>query len=455
MALLNTGCLVSTIQADVTGLTTGSPVECFVILAAGLDSAISDRCVTVPTSGSLPSLWPTQTVPQGQVMLVEDVGVPVIAASGKWIGFDQRIFRYDAPQGQLLTWGSNSSGKLGDGTTTSRSSPGTTAGAGANWKSASTGYFSNAAIKSDGTLWTWGSNSSGALGDGTITARSSPGTTAGGGINWCSVSVGRFFASALKSDGSLWTWGYNGFGNLGTGNTTSRSSPGTTVACENNWCSVSSGYSHVAGIKTDGTLWTWGRNHCGQLGDGTVTNRSSPVTVLGGGNTWCAVSSGYSHTAAIKTDGTLWTWGSNAQGELGIGNTTTSRSSPGTTIGGGNNWSKVYICRAVSAAIKNDGTLWTWGFGSAGVLGNGDSLGRSSPTTVAGGGTTWCEVKVAPYMMTAIKTDGTLWTWGSNFSGALGDGTTTSRCSPGTTAGGGTTWFTSSTGASNSSAIRM
>lgn len=447
MALLNTGCLISTIQTDVTVITTGYAADCFTIIAAGVDGATQDRCVTVPTSGSLPSLWPTQSVPQGQVVFVEDVGVPVIAASGKWIGFDQRVFRSDLPKGELLTWGGNTCGQLGDSTITSRSSPGSVSGGGTTWCVVSLKCLSSFGIKSDGTLWSWGTNG-GRLGDGGTTNRSSPGTTAGGGTTWCCVSSGRDHAVGIKTDGTVWVWGANLDGRLGDGTTTARSSPVTTAGGGTNWKNISAGRGHSAGLKTDGTLWTWGFNLYGQLGEGSATNRSSPGTVAGGGTTWCAVSAGYDYTAAVKTDGSLWTWGRNSLYQLGDG-TATNRCSPGTINGGGSTWCEVSAGYLHGAALKTDGTLWGWGYNGCGLLGDGTVTTRSSPVSVAGGGTTWSAVGSGQCHTAAIKTDGTLWTWGRNNFGQLGDGTTTNRCSPGTTAGGITTWFRTAGGIAN------
>ena len=342
--------------------------------------------------------------------------------------------------GMLWTCGYNLRGPLGDGTTTNRSSPVTTAGGGTNWKQVACGSEHTSAIKTDGTLWTWGYNIRGPLGDGTTTSRTSPGTTAGGGTNWKQVACGSEHTAAIKTDGTLWTCGTNYGGQLGDGTTTSRSSPGTTAGGGTNWKQVAGGMGHTAAIKTDGTLWTWGDNPYGQLGDGTTTFRASPGTTAGGGTNWKQVAGGANHTAAIKTDGTLWTWGyNNYFGHLGDG-TTTNRSSPGTTAGGGTNWKQVACGANHTAAIKTDGTLWTWGFGGYGVLGDGAATNRSSPVTTAGGGTNWKQVAGAYTHTAAIKTDGTLWTWGRDNYGQLGDGTTTTRSSPVTTAGGGTNW---------------
>jgi alpha-tubulin suppressor-like RCC1 family protein len=296
----------------------------------------------------------------------------------------------------------------------------------------------------DGGLFTWGEGDYGALGDGTITDRSSPSTTAAGGINWKQVAGAFGTYAAVKTDGTLWTWGANPLGGLGNNTVTNRSSPGTTSGGGTNWKQVSCGYQHTAAIKADGTLWTWGGNTTGELGTGNTTLRSSPGTTAGGGTNWKQVSGGLLCTAAVKTDGTLWTWGRNVNGMLGTGNTT-SRSSPGTTAGGGTTWNTVACGGAgnYTTAIKTDGTLWTWGLNDFGQLGDGTVTNRSSPVTTAGGGTNWKQVSAGYYMWAAVKTDGTLWTCGYNSFGQLGNGTSGAanrRSSPGTTAGGGTTW---------------
>jgi alpha-tubulin suppressor-like RCC1 family protein len=343
--------------------------------------------------------------------------------------------------GTLWTWGRDSYGVLGNGTTTSRSSPGTTVGGGTNWKQVSAQATNLVAIKTDGTLWTCGYNSAGALGDGTTTSRTSPVTTAEGGTNWKQASAGLYYTTAIKTDGSLWTWGNNNSGQLGDNTTTNRSSPGTTSGGGTNWKQVFAGVFFTTAIKTDGSLWTWGNNNSGQLGDNTTTNRSSPGTTSGGGTNWKQVSCGRRHTAAIKTDGTLWTWGDDSYGQLGD-NTTAARSSPGTTSGGGTNWKQVSCGRTHTAAIKTDGTLWTCGYNIAGQLGDETTTARSSPGTTAGGGTNWKQVACGFNFTLAIKTDGTLWTCGYNNRGQLGDNTTTARSSLGTVVGGGTNWKT-------------
>ena len=349
---------------------------------------------------------------------------------------------------QLWVWGLNNYGQLGTNNTTPGtgiSSPVQTVSGGTNWKQVAGGNRHTAAIKTDGTLWLWGFNTSGELGDNTTTSRSSPVQTVSAGTNWKQVSSGSFHTAAIKTDGTLWLWGLNSNGELGTNNTTNRSSPVQTVSAGTNWKQVSMGSFHTAAIKTDGTLWVWGRNNYGQLGDNTVTNRSSPVQTISAGTNWKQVSVGYRHTAAIKTDGTLWVWGRNAYGQLGD-NTITHKSSPVQTVSGGTNWKQV-SCGGNSsggnhtAAIKTDGTLWLWGFNGQGQLGDSTTTSRSSPVQTTSGGTNWKQVAGGNLHTAAIKTDGTLWLWGDNNSGELGDNTSNNRRSaPIQTVAGGTNW---------------
>jgi alpha-tubulin suppressor-like RCC1 family protein len=356
---------------------------------------------------------------------------------------------YPQIAGQLITpelwvWGSSGYGKLGNNTSTQSITPVTTFAGGANWKQAACGQNHVLAIKTDGTLWTWGANSFGAaqLGTNDLISRSTPVTTFAGGTNWRQVSGGDNHTAAIKTDGTLWVWGNNGYGKLGINNIISRSTPVTTFAGGTNWRQVSCGSAHTVAIKTDGTLWTWGNNYNGRLGNNITTHRSTPVTTFAGGTNWKQVSAGNRHTAAIKTDGTLWIWGRNYLRALGT-NDSVDRLSPVTTFAGGTNWKQVTGGSDCTTAIKTDGTLWVWGFNSSnGQLGIGSAINVFIPTPVTtfAGGTNWNQVACGSEHTAAIKTDGTLWVWGSNSYGRLGDNTLTARTIPVTTFAGGTNW---------------
>ena len=341
---------------------------------------------------------------------------------------------------QLWGTGRNGDGQLGTNDIVHRSSPVQTVSGGTNWVSIGSWQSFAGGIKTDGTLWMWGNNTDGVLGTNDITHRSSPVQTVSGGTNWKQFTGGNTHAAAIKTDGTLWVWGSNLYGNLGDNTGTSRSSPVQTVAAGKNWKQVSAGGYITAAIKTDGTLWSWGWNQYGQLADNTVVNRSSPVQTVSAGTNWKKVSAGGSGISAIKTDGTLWTWGYNVSGELGT-NDTTYRSSPVQTISGGTNWKSVSCGSSRMGAIKTDGTLWMWGL-NLGALADNTGTSRSSPVQTVSGGTNWKQLNCGGILISAIKTDGTLWAWGQNTDGQVGDGTVVRRSSPVQTVAAGTNWKT-------------
>jgi alpha-tubulin suppressor-like RCC1 family protein len=324
------------------------------------------------------------------------------------------------PQYKLWVWGENDSGQLGTNDTVRRSSP-VQVGTNINWSKISTRDNAMLAIKSDGTLWSWGRNNLGSLGNLGLNDqinRSSP-TQVGTGTDWNDVMKARFTSFALKTNNTLWSWGRNDGGQLGLNDRVYRSSP-TQVGTNTNWNLVSSGGYITAGIKTDGTLWTWGRNNHGQLGvvtQGVGTYRSSPVQVTG--TTWSKLGSGLVFLHSIKTDGTLWSWGRNNNGQLGVGDFN-SRSSP-TQVGTGTNWNLVVSAWYATIAIKTDGTLWSWGQNDVGQLGiNSTVQGALNSPTQIGSNTNWNQISFGQQGVLATKTDGTLWTWGRNHQGQLG-----------------------------------
>ena len=355
---------------------------------------------------------------------------------------------------ELWVWGNGGNVQLGTNATTNRSTPVTTSAGGTNWKQLYSANLHTTAIKTDGTLWTWGNGRYGRLGNAVTTGNiSTPVTTFAGGTNWKQVSGGNTLTAAIKTDGTLWIWGLATLGRLGNGITTGNvSTPVTTFAGGTNWKQVSGGGSHCAAIKTDGTLWTWGNGGNAQLGTNAVTDKSTPVTTFAGGNNWKQVSAGNLHTAAIKTDGTLWTWGSGDSGRLGNA-VTTNVSTPVTTFAGGTNWKQVSAGGFHCAAIKTDGTLWTWGNGANGRLGNASTTNVSTPVTTFAGGSSWKQVSSGGYHMAAIKTDGTLWTWGNGTLAQLGNNSATSVSTPVNTFAGGTNWKQVSAGGSHTAAV--
>ena len=338
----------------------------------------------------------------------------------------------------LYSWGQNTGGQLGLGNTTNYSSP-KQVGVLATWKSNSlTGSGSVAAIKTDGTLWAWGNNSYGELGTGNTTNYSSP-KQVGALTNWSQTASGYGHVLAVKTDGTLWSWGWGNFGGLGLGNTTSYSSP-KQIGALTSWLKVSAGYQSSLALKTNGTLWSWGNNGQGQLGLGNANNYYSPAQI-GALTTWSAIAMGFAHALARKTDGTLWSWGDNIGGALGLGNKT-YYSSP-KQVGVLTTWNTPSAGLGDSFCTTTSNALWSWGRNDTGQLGLGTSSGtyaNLSPLQV-GALTTWTSVSTGMYTTStfALKTDGTIWSWGNGGNGALGLGNTTNYSSP-KQVGALTTW---------------
>ena len=273
--------------------------------------------------------------------------------------------------GSVWAWGLNVNGQLGDGTKTNQSMPVVVPGINAVVFACGEGF--SVALKSDHTILDWGYNGAGQLGDGTTNDRSAPAqVTDVSGISW--IAAGSSHVLALKSDFTLLTWGYNGEGQLGLGDQVIAQHKPTQIPSPNNVLTIAAGYNHSVVVRKDGTVWSWGTNTSGQLGIGTTSARSyNPVQANSITNA-VTVSASYGHTLALASDGTVWAWGSNAAGELGDG-TKETRPAP-TPVNGLSDVAAISAGGGFSLALKKDGTVWAWG---AGPMVNGASVDSGTP----------------------------------------------------------------------------
>jgi alpha-tubulin suppressor-like RCC1 family protein len=412
----------------------------------------------------------------------------------------------------LWLWGANESGQLGDGTIISRSSPVQVLGAG-RWSAVACGYNFTAAISEANDLYAWGSNENDALGAiGTTANTSSPALVSALGINWFQVYAGMHHTQVYTFDigptplpsssptptfsptstpgasvtptptpsitvsptitpsptpsasiapvppfatvgGQLWLWGDNQYGQLGDQTIINRSSAVQTVSNGSNWRSFSKRYTHSAAVKDDGSLWLWGQNSYGNLGTEDLISRSSPVQTILPSFYWLTPFTGNLFTFVLKQDSSLWCWGANSFGQLGD-STIISKSSPiqfapSTGIG----WINAGGGVNHAAAISRDGTLWCWGNNAYGQLGTNNTISTSSPVQTALGGTNWLEVACGNNFTLGLKKDGTIWGFGKNNYGQYGDYTVETRSFPVLVAIGSIYWTAVTAGSEFAAAL--
>ncbi len=330
--------------------------------------------------------------------------------------------------GTLWAWGDNHFGQLGQGQTADRLRPARVPG-GSGWKAIVAGEDFTLGLKTDGTLWAWGTNGYGQLGLGFADADSHPTPTQVGADTWKAVAAGVYHALAIRADGTLWTWGYNYYGQLGLADedTIDRWAP-TQVGTFSDWTAVAGGTYHSLGLR-GGTLWGWGDNRFGQLGmgPGDTDERYIPDQV-GKARDWTVIAAGEFHSLGIRS-GTLWAWGDNYFGELGLGASIGQQEYPG-QVGSATDWTAISAGFTHSLGLRG-GSLYAWGwdfFGQLG-LGNNASIYQYIPAQV-GQSSNWAAVAARADRSLALGGDGSLWAWGLNDYGELGLGDTTDRHSP-------------------------
>lgn len=260
----------------------------------------------------------------------------------------------------------------------------------------------------DGSSLTWGRNEFGQLGNGTTTSQITPITTVNVN-NWVDVNHARMHTVALHQNGTVWSWGNNAVGQLGTGNIIASYVP-MQMGSDTDWAVLSPGNLHTVALKNNGTLWGWGNTGANELTNGPAPFYHVNPIQMSSNTDWNKIYGGYFKTFAIKNNGTLWGRGSNYNGDLGTGNTLALINL--TQIGTDTDWLKISAARqSFTLALKNNGTLWAWGNNENGRLGDGTTINRHSPVQI--GTSTWKDIAAGNYHSIGIKTDGTLWQWGS------------------------------------------
>ena len=323
--------------------------------------------------------------------------------------------------GQAFSTGLNADGQLGDGTTTSRLTPGSML-LPDDITAIASGREHGYALDASGRVHSWGDNRLRAVGDGSAVDRPTPVQLPLTDV--VQVEAGHYHGIALRSDGTVWTWGYGGLGQLGLGTLNNRATP-TQVPGVTGIVSVGAGRDMSYALASDGTVLAWGGNSYGEVGDGTTVRRTSPVAVTGLSGV-VEISGGRNHALVIRSDGSMWVWGANERGQLGVGSTA-NQSRPVRVLA--SSVKHVDAGAEHSIAVLIDGTVRTWGRGQRGQLGLGTTTNRTTPTLVPGlNGIV--EVGDGRDQTFAIDASGGVWAWGFNDTGQLGDGSTATRLLP-------------------------
>jgi alpha-tubulin suppressor-like RCC1 family protein len=440
--------LSSEIISRLESASSADDVEELILLTLAGSIITNNRSNTVANFASLELLT---SVSPGSIYFVLSENAPYVKKNnGTWVLIDPT--RQTVLNG--LAWGDNINGQLSDRSTIAKSSPVNIIGGWfSDWVQVSAGTAHSIGLRANGTAWAWGLNSSGQLGDNTTTARSSPVSVVGGFNDWVQVSAGSAHSLGVRANGSAWAWGLNDNGRLGDDSITTRSSPVSVAGGFSDWVQMSAGADHSLAIRANGSAWAWGNNQYGQLGDDSTTARSSPVSVVGDYVDWFQMSAGNSHSLAVRANGSAWAWGSNANGRLGD-DTVTVRSSPVSVVGGFTDWVQVSAGTAHSIGLRANGTAWAWGSNDSGKLGDNSTTSSSSPVSVAGGFSDWIQVSGGTYHSLGVRANGSAWAWGLNTSGQLGDNSIIFKSSPVSVGGGFADWVQVSAGGVHSLGVR-
>jgi alpha-tubulin suppressor-like RCC1 family protein len=331
--------------------------------------------------------------------------------------------------GGVECWGYNAFGQLGDGTTTSKPTPTAVSGLTSGVAAISGGLLHTCALMSAGAVKCWGDNEYGQLGDGTTTSKPTPTAVSGLSSGVIAISAGGAHTCALTNAGRVECWGENGEGQLGDGTTTNKPTPTAVSGLSSGVIAISAGELHTCALMSAGEVKCWGENGSGQLGDGTTTNKPTPTAVSGLSSGVIAVSAGGSQTCALTSSGAVKCWGYNEYGQLGDG-TTTNKSTPVGVSGLGSGVAAISAGLSYTCALKSAGGLECWGENNFGQLGDGTTTSKPTPTAVSGLGGGVTAISAGAEQACALTRSSGVECWGENRDGQLGDGTTTSKTTP-------------------------
>jgi alpha-tubulin suppressor-like RCC1 family protein len=322
--------------------------------------------------------------------------------------------------GRIWSWGSNTSGQLGDNTTTMVRTPVSVAGAVKTFSRITAGSDHSYAIDKSGRIWSWGINNFGQLGINSVTSTNTPQSILGAVKTFCKIAAGANHSLGIDKNGRAWSWGLNTNGQLGLNALTSRRTPASVLGAVKTFCEISGGSLHSLAIDKNGRVWSWGQNNTGQLGDNTINTRTTPVSLLGGVKTFCRVTAGSQFSGGLDKNGRAWFWGLNGSGQLGD-NSITSRRTPVSVAGAAKTFCQISAGESHVAAIDKNGRVWTWGLNSSGQLGDNSYTSQRTPISVLGTAKTFCKVGGGSGHTVAIDKNGLVWAWGSYYTGQLGN----------------------------------
>jgi|GEM_PF-1080680 len=432
----------STARANAAGLVTANPFGLGLVTITATNrhgGAVATHNITVGAAPAPPNTISQVSAGRGYVMALTTGG-------------NLRAWGYN-DTAQLGTGNVNATNRIVDVYHTSASHENTWIAVASSRNHATTTPTHTIAIAADGSLWAWGNNANGRTGMGTTAGHTLIPTRIAldpihAGYTWQSVAAGYNFSLAVRCDGTLWGWGNQGNSRLGAGG----SSPAnvllpTRSGTDSNWKMVTAGNNYGIGIRTDGSMYAWGAPQNGRLGNGSTSgNVQEPVRIatqaVHADYYWLHVSSGLAHSVAIRSDNTLWAWGHNTNGRVGTGTAATQYTTPvriaaDHTYG----WKYAFAGHSHTLALREDGTLWAWGLGTGGRLGDGATENRNAPTRICTCGVRNCDINACPDNewaaisagfdhSVALKSDGTVWTWGINNRGQLGRGSISDSSRP-------------------------